>query len=97
MTPSNIEPLNGRVFIKEIDEVEEYQGAIELAPRAKEPSNIAEVVALDINYSGLLKIGDRVIFNRHSGSEIQFEKFSSNVPKYRLIKEEDILSRINAD
>lgn len=97
MQASNIRPLNGRIFIKVLDEVEEYKGAIELAPTGQEKSNIALVERLPVNYvsANPLKVGDKVIFNRHSGSVLNFDKFAKNAPEYRLIKEEDILCLID--
>lgn len=96
----NLQPLNGRILIEVVTEEEKYEGMIELTMGAKEKSNIALVKTLPIGYTSEsvpLKEGDKVIFNLNSGSILVLDKFNKDVPEFRLIKEDDILCKINAD
>lgn len=96
VSAESLQPINGRLLIKVLDIVDEYEGGLELAPTSKEQSNIGLIIALPLEYntSGPLKTGETVIFNRHSGTVLVFDKFDKNAPEYRLIKEDDIFSLI---
>lgn len=87
-----VKPLFDRVVVQPINERPEKIGNIILPESTKRPE-ICEVVALG---SGKLdgkevefevKIGDRVIFNKYSGSEFKLDN-----TMYTIIKEKDILA-----
>lgn len=87
-----VKPLFDRVVVQPINERPEKIGNIILPESTKLPE-ICEVVALG---SGKLdgkevefevKIGDRVIFNKYSGSEFKLDN-----TMYTIIKEKDILA-----
>lgn len=99
MNQNNLQPLNNRILIEVLDEVQEYAGQLELAPSGKEKSNIGKIISLPLGYTSpnQLKAGDRVMFNPHTGSVLNFDKFSPNAAEFRLIKEEDLLGQILPD
>lgn len=70
-------PLHDRVLIRRVDD-NAYQGAIVIPDAAKEKSSQGEVVAVgdgrvqpDGSFTPLnLKVGDRVMFGKYSGTEL---------------------------
>lgn len=87
-----IKPLFDRVVVKPIKEKTEKIGSIILPESTKRPE-ISEVVYLGVGevdgekYNFEVKVGDRVIFNKFSGSEFKIEDET-----YTIIKEKDILA-----
>lgn len=89
-----LKPLKDKVVIKKIEEIEEKTASgIVLPNSAKESSNIAEVIAIGKEIleseetKGELSEGDKVIYSKYSGTEIELEK-----EKYIILKFEDILA-----
>src|SRR5579872_2289813 len=95
--PVNVTPLHDRVLIKRIEEKETVKGGIIIPDSAKEKPQEGEVVAagagkiekgqrvpLDV------KVGDRVLFGKYSGSEVQIDG-----QDYLILREEDILAKLN--
>jgi chaperonin GroES len=90
----NIRPLYDRIVIKRIEEKEVVQGGIIIPDSAKEKPQEAEViavgqgkrlengkvVALDV------KVGDRILFGKYSGSEIKLEG-----QEYIIMREDEVL------
>ncbi|MDO5040552.1 MAG: co-chaperone GroES [Peptoniphilus sp.] len=89
----NLKPLEDKLVIKKIEMEETTKSGIVLPSSAKEESNIAEVVAIgkgilkDEDKKDELKIGDKVVFSKYAGTEIELDK-----EKYTIIKFEDILA-----
>lgn len=87
-------PLFDRVVVKALPQKQEKLGSIILPEIAKQPE-ISEVIALGVgeldgkNVNFQVKIGDKVIFNKFSGSE-----FKINNENYTILKEKDILAII---
>ena len=87
----NIKPLFDRVVVKPIKAEEESVGNIILPELTKKPE-VCEVVSLGVGdikgspYTFTVKVGDRVLFNRYSGSD-----FVVNNESFIIIKEIDIL------
>jgi chaperonin GroES len=93
----NIKPLNDRVVIRRIEEQEQVRGGIIIPDTAKEKPQQGEVVAvgqgktLD-NGSRIeldVKVGDRVLFGKYSGTEIKLDG-----EEYLIMREEEILGVI---
>jgi chaperonin GroES len=90
-----IKPLADRVVVKIISAEEKTQGGIVLPDTAKEKPQVAEVVAVGSgrvldNGSRLapeVKVGDKVIFSKYSGSEVKIDGV-----EYLILKESDILA-----
>ncbi|WP_017413396.1 MULTISPECIES: co-chaperone GroES [Clostridium] len=92
----NIRPLGDRVVIKRLEAEEMTKSGIVLPGASKEKPQEAEVVAVgpggyvdgkDIKME--LKVGDKVLFSKYSGSEIKFEG-----KEYIILRQDDILAVI---
>lgn len=91
----NLRPLDDKIVIKKKEMEERTASGIVLPSSAKEESNVAEIIALgnkidkDEDMKGLLKVGDKVVFSKYAGSEIELEK-----EKFTIIKFADVLAVI---
>jgi chaperonin GroES len=92
----NVTPLHDRVLVKRIEEKESVRGGIIIPDTAKEKPQEGEVIAagagriekgqrqpLDV------KVGDRVLFGKYSGSEIKVDG-----EDYLILKEDEILAKL---
>ncbi|MGB9866487.1 MAG: co-chaperone GroES [Bacillota bacterium] len=90
-----IKPLNERVVVKPITVEEKTKGGIVLPDTAKDKPQEGEVVAVGpgrILENGTrvppeVKVGDRVIFSKYSGTEIKIDG-----EEYLILRESDILA-----
>lgn len=89
-----LKPLGDKVIIKEVEVEETTKSGIVLPGSAKEKSGIAEVVAVGPggNIDGKeiimnVKVGDRVICSKYTGTEIKYEGV-----EYSIVKQSDILA-----
>lgn len=88
----NIRPIGERVLIKPIKKEEKTKSGILLSSKTapNENSNQAEVIALGKGEKlESIKVGDKVIFNKFSGNEIE-----DGEEKYLVVNAEDILAII---
>jgi len=88
-----IKPLEDRVLIKMVESEETTKSGIILSSGSKEKPQIAEVVEVgpgteDVKMN--VKVGDKVIINKYSGTEVKFEG-----TEYTIVKQEDILATVN--
>lgn len=91
----NIRPLADRVVLKRLEAEETTKSGIVLAGSAKEKPQEAEVVAVgpggvtsdgkDIKME--VKVGDKVLISKYSGTEVKIDK-----EEYIIVKQEDILA-----
>src|ERR1051326_7067320 len=89
----NIRPLCDRIVVKRIEEQEAMHNGIVIPDSAKEKPQEGEVLAVghgkrleDGKLVALdLKVGDRVLFGKYSGSEIKL----SNI-EYIIMREDDV-------
>ncbi len=92
----NIKPLGDRVVIKKVEVEEKTKSGIVLPSSAKEQPQIAEVVAVgagiteDEKKKDEIKVGDRVIFSKYSGTEIKVDDV-----EYTIVKLADILAVVD--
>ncbi|EGY80274.1 co-chaperone GroES [Peptoniphilus indolicus] len=90
-----LKPLDDKIVIKKVEKEETTASGIVLPNSAKEESNLAEVVAIgkkvtsDEETKDELKVGDKVIFSKYAGTEVELEKV-----KYTILKYTDILAVI---
>jgi chaperonin GroES len=92
-----VKPLNDRVLVKRIEEVQVTKGGIVIPDTAKEKPIEGKVVAVGpgkMSDAGnrmtlQLKEGDRVLFGKYAGTEIKVEG-----EEYLMMREEDILAVI---
>ncbi|MCZ6563625.1 MAG: co-chaperone GroES [Deltaproteobacteria bacterium] len=92
-----IRPLQDRVIVKRIEEEEKSKGGIIIPDTAKEKPQEGRVVAVGkgkVNDDGKItpldvKVNDRVLFGKYSGSEINIGD-----EEHLIMREEDILGII---
>ncbi|MBI5969648.1 MAG: co-chaperone GroES [Deltaproteobacteria bacterium] len=92
-----IRPLHDRVIVKRTEENEKTKGGIIIPDSAKETPAEGKVISVGPgkrDETGKLvpvdvKVGDRIIFSKYSGSEIKVEG-----EEYFIMREEDILGVI---
>ena len=93
-----IKPLNDRVLVKRMEEVQVTKGGILIPDTAKEKPIEGKVIAVGpgkmsdagVRMALQLKEGDRVLFGKYAGTEIKMEG-----EEYLMMREEDILAVIN--
>ncbi len=94
---TNIRPLHDRVIVRRIEEGEQVRGGIIIPDTAKEKPQEGEVIAAgegkykeDGTRQTLdVKVGDRVLFGKYSGSEIKLDG-----EEYLIMREDEILGII---
>ncbi len=90
-----IKPLSNRVVLKNLEAEETTKGGIILAGAAKEKPQVAEVIAVgegEKTQEGKIipmtvKIGNKVIISKYSGTEVKLDG-----EEYVIVKENDILA-----
>lgn len=92
-------PLGDRVVLKQLVAEETTKSGIVLPGQAKEKPQQAEVIA--VGPGGVVdgkevtmqvKVGDKVIFSKYSGTEVKLEE-----EEYIVVKQNDILAVIEND
>jgi chaperonin GroES len=94
---TTIRPLHDRVIVKRIEEGEQIRGGIIIPDTAKEKPQEGEVIAVgegkfrdDGSRQALdVKVGDRVLFGKYSGSEIKLDG-----EEFLIMREDEILGII---
>jgi len=92
-----IRPLQDRVIVKRIEEEEKSKGGIIIPDTAKEKPQEGKVVPVGkgkLNDDGKitpldLKVNDRILFGKYSGSEINIDG-----EEHLIMREDDILGVI---
>lgn len=89
-----LKPLGDRVIVKSVETEETTKSGIVLPSSAKEKSSVAEVVAVGTGgkidgetVTMELKVGDKVICSKYSGTEIKYEG-----NEYTILKQSDVLA-----
>lgn len=89
-----IKPLSNRVVLKNVEAEETTKSGILLAGSAKEKPQMSEVIAVGPGEvrDGVLvpmtvKVGNKVITSKYSGTEVKFDGV-----EYIIVKEDDILA-----
>ena len=90
-----VKPLNDRVLVQRVEEMQVTKGGIFIPDTAKEKPVEGKIIAAGpgkVNDQGKrvplsVKEGDRVLFGRYAGSEIKIEG-----EDYLMMREEDILA-----
>ncbi len=90
-----VRPLHDRILVKRVEEEKKSKGGIIIPETAKEKPQQARVVAvgtgkvLDNGKKQALEVnkGDRVLFSKYSGSEVQIDG-----EEHLIIREEDVLA-----
>jgi chaperonin GroES len=92
-----IRPLQDRVIVKRLEEEEKTKGGIIIPDTAKEKPQEGKVIAVGkgkVNEDGKVipldvKVGDRILFGKYSGTEVKIEG-----EEHLIMREEDILGVI---
>lgn len=95
MSVNQLKPLGDRVVVKPLTVEEKTKGGIVLPDTAKDKPQEGEVMAVGtgrILDNGTrvemeVKVGDRVIFSKYSGTEVKIEG-----EEYLIMRESDILA-----
>lgn len=89
-----IKPLEDRVVVKMVEAEETTKSGIILSAGAQEKPQVAEVIAVGPGkeYDGKIekmqvKVGDKVITGKYSGTEVKYEG-----TEYIIVKQSDILA-----
>ena len=90
-----IRPLHDRVIVKRIEEEKKSAGGIVIPDTAAEKPDQGEIVAVgkgkkDDNGKLIpidVKVGDRVLFGKYSGTEVKLDG-----QEYVVMREEDIMA-----
>jgi len=95
MAKLKIRPLGDRIVVEPLEAEEKTKGGIILPDSAKEKPQEGKVVAVGKGKVGEdgkpvpmeIKVGDKVLYGKYSGTEITIED-----KEYIILKEEDILA-----
>jgi chaperonin GroES len=98
-TTTTMRPLHDRVLLQRIEEGEKRNGSIIIPDSAKEKPQEGKVIAVgqgkpndDGKKTPLdVKAGDRVLFGKYSGSEVEVDGEA-----YLIMKEEDVLAILSS-
>ena len=90
-----LRPLHDRILVRRVEEEEKTKGGLIIPDTAKEKPQEAKVIAVGkgkVNDDGELRPldvhkGDRILFGKYSGSEIQLEG-----DEHLIIREDDVLA-----
>jgi len=96
---ANIRPLHDRVVLKRIEEKEQIRGGIIIPDTAKEKPQEGEVVAVGAGKAKDngeripldVKVGDRVLFGKYSGTEIKIDD-----QELLIVREDEILGVVDS-
>ena len=98
-TKTKLRPLHDRILVKRVEEKDEKHGSIIIPDTAKEKPQEGQVIAVGtgkVTDDGkklplALKAGDRILFGKYSGSEVQL-----GGKEYLIMKEEDVLGIVGS-
>jgi chaperonin GroES len=90
-----IRPMHDRILVERLEEQEVKRGGIIIPDTAKEKPQEGRVVAVGtgkVTEDGKrlpldVKVGDRILFGKYSGSEVKLED-----KEYLILREEDVLA-----
>ncbi len=86
----NVTPLDDRVLVKPVDIAEKTQGGIYIPQTAQEKTQEAIVVAIGDNDKIKVKVKDKILHDKYSGTSIKL-----NDVEHIILKSEDILAILN--
>jgi chaperonin GroES len=89
MSDIKIEPLGARVVIKPLEQETKTASGLLIPESAKEKPQTGQVVAVGDDEDIKLKVGDRILFAKYTGTE-----FKLDGQDYLLMEYSDILARL---
>ena len=98
MAKPKLRPLQDRILVRRLGSEEKSKGGIIIPDSAKEKPQEGEVMAVGngkILENGTVlqldvKIGDRVLFSKYSGTEVKIEG-----EEYTIMREDDVLGIVS--
>ena len=92
-----VTPLHDRVLVRRLEEKETAKGGIIIPDTAKEKPQEAEVMAVGAGKIEKgkripvdVKVGDRVLFGKYTGSDIKIDD-----QEYLILREDEILAKVS--
>ena len=92
-----VTPLHDRVLVRRLEEEEIAKGGIIIPDTAKEKPQEGEVMAVGAGKIEKgkrvpldVKVGDRILFGKYTGSEIKIDD-----QEYLILREEEILAKLS--
>ncbi len=86
-----IEPLGSRVLLKPLEQEDRTSSGLYLPETAKEKPQIAAVIAVGDDEDIKLKVDDKVLFAKYSGTEVSYKGET-----YLLMDVSDVLARVTS-
>ena len=93
-TDIKVRPLADRVVVKALEESEQMRGGLYIPDTAKEKPQQGEVIAVGAGrvedgkrVDMELKVGDKVLYGKYSGTEVTVEG-----EQYLILRESDVLA-----
>ncbi len=86
-----IEPLGSRVLLKPMEQEDRTTSGLYLPETAKEKPQIAVVIAVGDDEDIKLKVDDKVLFAKYSGTEVSYQGQT-----YLLMDVSDVLARVTS-
>jgi chaperonin GroES len=86
----NLQPLGARVLIQPLEQQSRTASGIILPETSKEKPQTGLVVAVGDDEDIKVKIDDKVLFAKYTGTEVKFDGID-----YLLMDHSDILARVN--
>ncbi len=90
MSKVKIEPLGSRVLIRPLEQESKTASGLLLPETAREKPQTGKVVAIGDDEEIKLKVGDKVLFAKYSGTEFRMDGV-----EYLLMEANDILARLS--
>jgi chaperonin GroES len=87
---TKIEPLGSRVLIQALEQESKTASGLLLPETAKEKPQTGEVIAVGTDEDIKLKVGDKVLFAKYTGTEFKLDGV-----EYLLMDVNDILARLS--
>lgn len=89
MAKINIQPMGARVLIKPLEQDNKTASGLLLPETAKEKPQTGLVMAVGDDEEIKLKVNDKVLFAKYTGSEFKFDG-----TEYLLLESNDILAKV---
>jgi chaperonin GroES len=93
----NITPLRDRVLVRRLEEKETAKGGIVIPDTAKEKPQEGAVMSVGAGKTEKgrripldVKVGDRILFGKYTGSDIKIDD-----QEYLILREEEILAKFS--
>ena len=88
MSKLNLQPLGSRILIKPLEQDSKTSSGLYLPETAKEKPQTGLVVAVGDDEEIKLKVNDKILFAKYSGSE-----FKLDGTEYLLLEANDVLAK----